>query len=641
MDLLIQVGAGNAIIAAALAVPAALAGWVGRRPALTHALWLLVLLKLLTPPFYPLQLNAFKMRPFEPASVDGRAEDSPPARNETREQIGELDAAMPPPALAEPPRNVPAVLREPKPIAAGVPELEPGEPISWKAVVVTIWLAGSVTWFGLASVRVLRFHRMLRDAREADDELMERARALSAALGLSEPPAVWLIPGRVSPMLWALAGRAVLILPRELLGRLTIEQCDALLTHELAHLRRRDHWVRVLEFLATGLCWWHPILWWARREIREAEEQCCDAWVVWALPALVRGYALALVETVDFVSEVRPALPPVASGVGYVHDLRRRMTMIMRGTTPRGLTWSGVVLVLGVAAFMLPMLPTLAQSLPPTQGGGSSPEDDVKRAAEELQKAKARLGQAQREREKKTRDELDATMKPGLKNDICLRCHQNPHPEISEGKERFENLHDEIVKLTTTLEHQRADIKATEAHLQAALKKLDELSRSKEDKRPRQPESPPPGGGRGGPLPPDGGPLLPPGGGLPGGGPFPPPGGGLPGSAPFPPGGGPMSPGQGAPMKPGGARGAPGDLDEDKRNDELRAEQKKRMDLEKHNQERIQELTNQMEKLIKEMEKMRKELRDRAPEKPPKEVGRPSGGSRPDEPARRTEPAKP
>jgi hypothetical protein len=48
-----------------------------------------------------------------------------------------------------------------------------------------------------------------------------------------------------------------------------------------------------------------------------------------------------------------------------------------------------------------------------------------------------------------------------------------------------------------------------------------------------------------------------------------------------------------------------------------------------------------MEKLIKEMEKMRKELRDRAPEKPPKEVGRPSGGSRPDEPARRTEPAKP
>src|SRR5205823_693173 len=119
-------------------------------------------------------------------------------------------------------------------------------------------------------------------------------------------------------------------------------------------------WVRLLELAVTALYWWHPAVWWARRELREAEEQCCDAWVVWALPQARRTYALALVETVDFLSGAPAALPSAASGVGPVDDLRKRVTMIMRGTTPRALTWAGNLVVLGVAA-LLPVLPTWAQ----------------------------------------------------------------------------------------------------------------------------------------------------------------------------------------------------------------------------------------------------------------------------------------
>jgi len=44
---------------------------------------------------------------------------------------------------------------------------------------------------------------------------------------------------------------------------------------------------RRLELAALGLYWWHPAAWWARRELREAEEQRCDAGVVAALPAVV------------------------------------------------------------------------------------------------------------------------------------------------------------------------------------------------------------------------------------------------------------------------------------------------------------------------------------------------------------------
>ena len=58
------------------------------------------------------------------------------------------------------------------------------------------------------------------------------------------------------------------------------EQRDAVLIHELAHLKRRDHWVRRLEAVVLGLDWWNPVAWWARREIEKAEEECCNAWIV-------------------------------------------------------------------------------------------------------------------------------------------------------------------------------------------------------------------------------------------------------------------------------------------------------------------------------------------------------------------------
>jgi beta-lactamase regulating signal transducer with metallopeptidase domain len=114
-------------------------------------------------------------------------------------------------------------------------------------------------------------------------ELNGLVRTLAGRLGLKRCPSVWLVPGALAPMLWTVGRAPRLLLPTRLLERLDREQLQTLLVHELAHLWRRDHWVRFVELAALGLYWWHPVLWWARRELHEAEEQCCDAWVVWAL----------------------------------------------------------------------------------------------------------------------------------------------------------------------------------------------------------------------------------------------------------------------------------------------------------------------------------------------------------------------
>ncbi len=165
-------------------------------------------------------------------------------------------------------------------------------------------------------------------------------------------------------MLFAAGGAPRLLVPADLLGQVHDDQLDTLLLHELAHLRRRDHWVRGLEFLAMGLYWWNPVVWWARRELREAEEQCCDAWVVSVLSGSRRAYAEALVETLDFLSQAPSAPPLLASGIGHVTDLKRRLTMILSGTTQRALTWRGALTMLGLTA-LLPLLPAWVRAEEP------------------------------------------------------------------------------------------------------------------------------------------------------------------------------------------------------------------------------------------------------------------------------------
>jgi tetratricopeptide (TPR) repeat protein len=190
----------------------------------------------------------------------------------------------------------------------------------------------------------------------------------------------------VSPLLWALVGPPRLLLPEALWKTLTEQQRGTLLAHELAHLRRRDHWVRLLELVVLGLYWWHPVAWWARRELREAEEQCCDAWVLWALPDAAEVYARALLQTLAFLSQSRQSLPVGASGAGRVSLLKRRLTMILRGPTSRVLGWPGLVALLLVAAALLPLLPTWAQrpqDAPPEPPAADEPADRPKKKADE------------------------------------------------------------------------------------------------------------------------------------------------------------------------------------------------------------------------------------------------------------------
>ncbi len=384
MESLVQIGLSNAVVALVLAAIAALVGALVRKPALTHGLWLLVLIKLVTPPLFLIPIGWS-----EPAS-------EPEVEAQLARAIAEAEAAaqMPPVPfevwvegeIIEIPGDVAA---KPGPALAVDPRL-PGPA---EAVVASnwwllggLWLLGTGGWFALALYRVWCFQRLLTYAQPAPAWLCEQVAALAEQLGLKRVPAIWLIPGRLAPMIWMTPLGPRLLLPVALWENLPAEQRRTLLVHELAHLVRRDHWVRVLEMATLGLYWWHPIVWIACRQLREAEEQCCDAWVVSTIDGSGRDYAQAILETLDFLAKARTVPPLLASGVGQVSDLKRRLTMILRGTTPRALSWRGLLGLLTLAIFLLPALPVLAQ--PP----GDKVPDAIRELREKLAELEKKLG---------------------------------------------------------------------------------------------------------------------------------------------------------------------------------------------------------------------------------------------------------
>jgi bla regulator protein blaR1 len=358
VETILQTGLSNALVASALALVVVLVGYFYRKPALIHGLWLLVLLKLATPPLVPIPIHW----PAEPA-IEPAVAPAPGTTAMDATVPGTLVVEMPPenddlPRMVPPGDSDAEAAAPPQPATAAAPAL----PWSWQTVVAAVWLAGSAGWFLLAGWRVVRFRRLLCFAEPAPESLRKTAQRLARRLKLRTVPVLYLIPGRLPPMLWAVGSKPLLLVPRDLLAQLSAAQQETLLAHELAHLQRRDHWVRALEFVVTGLYWWHPAVWYACRALREAEEQCCDAWVVTLLPEAGKTYATALLETLDFLAGPRPSVPALASGMGQVSDLKKRLTMIMCATTPPALTWRGTLAVLALGLCVLPLLPTLASA---------------------------------------------------------------------------------------------------------------------------------------------------------------------------------------------------------------------------------------------------------------------------------------
>jgi beta-lactamase regulating signal transducer with metallopeptidase domain len=358
----------NAVLALPLVAAALALGRFTRRPALAHVLWVLVLIKLITPPLIDVPLGwKFDVDRWLAEETVGNEAIPIAASAQRAEETSALAGASNPVPQA-PVSSATASVPSWSPVAASQMRQVVRAASSWMqstswglllGLAGAAWLLGSATTAGLLYVRASRFQKYLKLACRDDERLTSRVRQLSYRTGLITYPKVIVVDGVVSPMLWGVGGGVRLLFPAKLVERLDAAETDALLLHELAHYSRGDYWVRLLELVTYVAYWWNPIVWWACRQIEAAEEQCCDAWVVEHQSGTRRSYAEALLATIDFLNEPAEVRPPAACGLGEVSLLKLRLKQIMRGELAAQMPRTAWLVVLLAGLALAPIEPAL------------------------------------------------------------------------------------------------------------------------------------------------------------------------------------------------------------------------------------------------------------------------------------------
>jgi beta-lactamase regulating signal transducer with metallopeptidase domain len=367
MNTLLEIGVTNAIVATLLAVIVLVITRRWCHPAFVHALWVIVLVKLVTPPIVSIPWHWPQVTGVYSRPVPGRTVDAAVEQFDSRSLI--VDAVSENASdrgAFTPGRDGRAINGDPSATANNtvaanfasaelvVDELSSpsAEPFPWAIAAAWLWLSGSISWVIVSTLRLLRFHFALRKTTAAPDELQQLASQVAAKLGVTHYR-LRMTEGRLAPLVWPV-GRPTVLVSWPLVEGLSTTETRTLLAHEFAHLRRRDHWVRWLEFAAWAIYWWHPVVWWARRMIHGAEEQACDAWAVWAFPNDARRYAAALFKAAQFASTGRQA-PGVASGLGSGDNLKERIEHVMNTSSNCQLSRTAMLCLLLTVLIVLPL----------------------------------------------------------------------------------------------------------------------------------------------------------------------------------------------------------------------------------------------------------------------------------------------
>jgi beta-lactamase regulating signal transducer with metallopeptidase domain len=227
------------------------------------------------------------------------------------------------------------------------------------------WLLGVVFF----SARLTRSCWWVRSLRIRDNEPLEESwtetlNDLRGRLGVSRP--VRLLKSALVEVPTVIGWfRPVILLPAATLSGLTPGQLEAILAHELAHVRRHDYVVNAFQCLVETLMFYHPVAWWISRCIREERENCCDDLVI-----TVCGDHLAYARALTTMEGLRGELPELAfaaSGGSLLNRIRRLLGVSSESGSASirqlsGLALLGIGLLLVVLGVRLALGPTIYQA---------------------------------------------------------------------------------------------------------------------------------------------------------------------------------------------------------------------------------------------------------------------------------------
>ena len=243
-----------------------------------------------------------------------------------------------------------------KEIAVTIVQVSQPFPDAWPSVSSTGSTPDFPNWLGLTILGVwvcgcgsiafirLQMWRRIRAVVRASTPFQILGAEIPASVQVRSAPGL-LEPGVVG---WL---RPILLLPAGIEQHLTPPQLDAVLTHELCHVGRRDNVTAGIHMVSEAVFWFHPLVWWIGARLVDERESACDEEVI-RLGSNPRVYAESILKTCEFYVE-----SPLACVAGVTgSDLTKRIEAIMRNQAAKAVSlWKK--LVLGTAIVLAVAIP--------------------------------------------------------------------------------------------------------------------------------------------------------------------------------------------------------------------------------------------------------------------------------------------
>ena len=273
-------------------------------------------------------------------------------------------------------------------VAAQVEE-QPGLPNTAAPQPLSLWWKAAPWFAGVYALGVLvMLARLVRGTwlaqrlaaraqRFGDGALVERLNAIARAWSMRVVPALARTEEIVVPKLVGLM-RPTILLPVSAISGLSADELELILAHELAHVRRHDMWVHLVQRAAEVVLFFNPALWYLSRRISTLREYCCDELTCRSAPGTDAErrtcYATALVRIVELARPTAGAstdLATLAATNRSPSDLRRRVAQLFGEPLDEPVRLSrGGVMTLAVLAAVLFTASTAwrsaAESTPPS-----------------------------------------------------------------------------------------------------------------------------------------------------------------------------------------------------------------------------------------------------------------------------------
>jgi bla regulator protein BlaR1 len=241
----------------------------------------------------------------------------------------------------------------------------------WRLALMTVWLCGFVATLGLWWLRWRRFSAaMQRAVPVSQGREVQALRRLEQIAGVRTPIRLLLSQDSLEPGIFGIV-RPALVWPAGISQHLTDAHLEAIIAHEVWHVRRRDNLSAAVQMVVEAIFWFHPLVWWLGARLIEERERACDEEVL-QLGNPPQVYAESILKTCEFC--VGSPLTCITGVTGA--DLKSRIVRIMKEPVALKLDLGKKILLL-VAGAMAAAAPVVFGLIQEPQSRAQSQAQDT------------------------------------------------------------------------------------------------------------------------------------------------------------------------------------------------------------------------------------------------------------------------